>query len=137
MALYNFDPVETTGFSILFYLSNKVIALLFYLDLSLRAGDQISVLEKVGEWWKGSCRGKSGIFPANYVQKVQGETAAVAATNPPAAAVTPAEMVGRAIADFTATAANQVSLKAGDLVRVHNTSPGINLSKLKILDYIL
>lgn len=34
------------------------------------------------------------------------------------------ETVGRAMAAFEATAANQISLRVGDLVRIHNTSPG-------------
>lgn len=32
--------------------------------------------------------------------------------------------VGRAVAAFEATAFNQISLKLGDLVRIHTTSPG-------------
>lgn len=50
MALYDFQAVEPT-------------------DLDLRAGDRILVTESINEWWKGTCNGRSGIFPANYVQK--------------------------------------------------------------------
>src|SRR4051812_36168483 len=48
VALYQFDAVEPT-------------------DLSLKIGDRILVLEAKDEWWKGTCNGKTGIFPANYV----------------------------------------------------------------------
>ena len=36
-------------------------------DLSFNAGDVIMVTEMDGEWWTGTLKGKSGIFPANYV----------------------------------------------------------------------
>ncbi|SCU94781.1 LADA_0G11188g1_1 [Lachancea dasiensis] len=40
-------------------------------ELSFRNGDVISVIEKVyRDWWRGSLRGKVGIFPLNYVTPV-------------------------------------------------------------------
>ncbi|KAG4304119.1 hypothetical protein PORY_002483 [Pneumocystis oryctolagi] len=40
-------------------------------DLSLKTGDKINVLEYVNEdWWRGTCNGKEGIFPANHVKKL-------------------------------------------------------------------
>ena len=36
-------------------------------DLSFSAGDIITVTSMDGEWWTGTLKGKSGIFPANYV----------------------------------------------------------------------
>jgi len=37
-------------------------------DLAFKEQDYITVLEHVSaDWWKGSLRGKEGIFPANYV----------------------------------------------------------------------
>uniref|UniRef100_A0A3Q0S6P7 Osteoclast-stimulating factor 1 n=1 Tax=Amphilophus citrinellus TaxID=61819 RepID=A0A3Q0S6P7_AMPCI len=42
-------------------------------DLSLRAGDIVTMVEKVdSEWYRGTCRGSTGFFPINYV-KVLGE----------------------------------------------------------------
>jgi len=39
-------------------------------ELSLNPGD-IVVLDRVtGEWWTGTCNGRSGEFPANYVQMI-------------------------------------------------------------------
>lgn len=54
VAMYQFDAVEPT-------------------DLSLKPGDMIYVFESNDEWWKGTCNKKTGIFPANYVQKVQSQ----------------------------------------------------------------
>jgi len=44
-------------------------------ELEFRAGDTIAVLESVyKDWWKGSLRGNTGIFPLNYVEKLQDPT---------------------------------------------------------------
>lgn len=40
-------------------------------ELSFNEGDQISIVtEDASGWWRGKLRGKEGLFPANYVQKV-------------------------------------------------------------------
>lgn len=40
-------------------------------ELQFRKGDVIAVLESVyKDWWKGSLRGQTGIFPLNYVEKL-------------------------------------------------------------------
>lgn len=39
-------------------------------DISFHKKDIITVLEKSGEWWKGSVDGNCGMFPSNYVKKV-------------------------------------------------------------------
>lgn len=40
-------------------------------ELQFRKGDIIAVLESVyKDWWKGSLRGQTGIFPLNYVEKL-------------------------------------------------------------------
>lgn len=45
-------------------------------ELQFRKGDIIAVLESVyKDWWKGSLRGQTGIFPLNYVEKLQDPTA--------------------------------------------------------------
>ncbi|KAF2139421.1 uncharacterized protein K452DRAFT_320544 [Aplosporella prunicola CBS 121167] len=44
-------------------------------ELAFRKGDVIAVLESVyKDWWKGSLRGQTGIFPLNYVEKLQDPT---------------------------------------------------------------
>ncbi|CCF59407.1 hypothetical protein KAFR_0G03740 [Kazachstania africana CBS 2517] len=40
-------------------------------DLRLVAGDKVQILEKPSaEWYKGTCNGQIGMFPANYVKPV-------------------------------------------------------------------
>ncbi|KAL9026844.1 MAG: hypothetical protein Q9196_004554 [Gyalolechia fulgens] len=44
-------------------------------ELQFRKGDIIAVLESVyKDWWKGSLKGQTGIFPLNYVQKLSDPT---------------------------------------------------------------
>lgn len=40
-------------------------------DISFQKNDIITVIEKSGEWWKGSIGGNSGMFPSNYVKKLE------------------------------------------------------------------
>lgn len=55
-ALYDFTPSEAG-------------------ELAFRKGDIVAVLESVyKDWWKGSLRGQTGIFPLNYVEKLQDPT---------------------------------------------------------------
>ncbi|KAJ6261324.1 Intersectin-2 [Drechslerella dactyloides] len=55
-ALYDFVPTESG-------------------ELAFRKGDTIAVLESVyKDWWKGSLRGQTGIFPLNYVEKLADPT---------------------------------------------------------------
>lgn len=39
-------------------------------DLTFNAGDVITVTKKDGDWWTGKIGNTVGIFPSNYVQKV-------------------------------------------------------------------
>ena len=43
-------------------------------DLTFNQGDIITVVKTDGEWWTGSKDGKTGIFPANYVKKMESTT---------------------------------------------------------------
>ena len=86
-------------------------------DLPLAVGDKILVLEKNDAWWKGRSNGREGIFPANYVEKIEES----AISNGPAAGAEALCHV-RAVADFDGTAANQLSLKVGDDVTVREKS---------------
>lgn len=44
-------------------------------ELAFKKNDIIAVLESVyKDWWKGSLRGQTGIFPLNYVEKLQDPT---------------------------------------------------------------
>ncbi|XP_012234244.1 unconventional myosin-Ie-like [Linepithema humile] len=51
-ALYDYDPQDLD-------------------ELSLREGDIVEVLkEHEGGWWHGRLKGKTGLFPSNYVEKI-------------------------------------------------------------------
>lgn len=39
-------------------------------DLTFNAGEVIAILKKEGDWWTGKIGDLVGIFPSNYVQKV-------------------------------------------------------------------
>lgn len=39
-------------------------------DLTFNAGEVIAVYKKEGDWWTGKIGDNVGIFPSNYVQKV-------------------------------------------------------------------
>jgi signal transducing adaptor molecule len=55
-ALYDFSPSEPS-------------------ELPFRRGDVISVLDSVyKDWWRGSLRGQTGIFPVNYVEILKDST---------------------------------------------------------------
>ncbi|KAM4062861.1 VHS domain-containing protein [Hirsutella rhossiliensis] len=44
-------------------------------ELDFKKGDVIAVLESVyKDWWRGSLKGKTGIFPLNYVEKLTDPT---------------------------------------------------------------
>ncbi|KAL6740707.1 hypothetical protein Aduo_014038 [Ancylostoma duodenale] len=102
VAMFDFEAVEPT-------------------DLSLKVGDRIMVLERKDDWWRGRCNGREGIFPANYVQKCESEPTLPRINSPTGAAI-PILCRARAVADFEATAANQLSLKTGDVVCVREKS---------------
>ncbi|CAG8612088.1 4552_t:CDS:10, partial [Dentiscutata heterogama] len=57
-ALYDFHPTESN-------------------ELGFSCGDIINVIDNVyKDWWKGELRGKTGIFPVNYVEKITEPTPA-------------------------------------------------------------
>lgn len=39
-------------------------------DLTFNAGEVLTVLKKEGDWWTGKIKNNVGIFPSNYVQRV-------------------------------------------------------------------
>ena len=40
-------------------------------ELSFNQGDVINITKKDGDWWTGTLGDKTGIFPANYVKKME------------------------------------------------------------------
>ncbi|KAJ8314820.1 hypothetical protein KUTeg_006970 [Tegillarca granosa] len=117
-------------------------------DLTFNQGDVIQVTKKDGDWWTGTLAGRSGIFPANYVKKMEGQkpVASVTATttttevsSPPPVSVANilttavAETsqkstlkkpeIATVIAPYTATGPEQLSLSPGQLIQVRKKSP--------------
>lgn len=40
-------------------------------EISFAVDDMITDIEKIDAgWWKGQCKGRYGLFPANYVQLI-------------------------------------------------------------------
>ncbi|KAJ8965768.1 hypothetical protein NQ314_003909 [Rhamnusium bicolor] len=81
-------------------------------DLTFNAGEVIAVLKKEGDWWTGKIGNSVGIFPSNYVQKVDlssstNNNAVISA--PPASTGVSAEAVQTALESVNAQADNEVS----------------------------
>ena len=44
-------------------------------ELSFEAGDIVMVQAKdEADWWRGECKGKTGVFPSNYVEPLKCES---------------------------------------------------------------
>ena len=80
MQIYNAEVVHVyvlcTTSSLCLFQNPHCIALYDYqsgesTDLNFNLGDEIELLEKVDEQWlKGKCGGKTGMFPAGFVEIV-------------------------------------------------------------------
>jgi len=97
-------------------------------DLMFQQGDVIMVTEKHGEWWTGQLGGISGIFPSNYVQKIE-ETEAEPASEPTPSPQIVAQSsqkrkgeVAVTIAPYESTSSEQLTLQRGQLVMVRKKS---------------
>lgn len=56
-------------------------------DLSFSAGEIVEIVDETNaDWWTGKCRGRQGLFPANYVELLD---AARGPASPPPPAPTP------------------------------------------------
>ncbi|XP_018567623.1 intersectin-1 isoform X2 [Anoplophora glabripennis] len=80
-------------------------------DLTFNAGEVIAVYKKEGDWWTGKIGDNVGIFPSNYVQKVDVTSSATNNAAPPEPASTgvSAEAVQTALENVNAQADNEVS----------------------------
>ncbi|KZS92367.1 hypothetical protein SISNIDRAFT_486408 [Sistotremastrum niveocremeum HHB9708] len=55
-------------------------------DLTMSEGDIVEILEEVNQdWWRGRVTktGREGLFPSNYVEKLEGESEAQSPQSPP------------------------------------------------------
>nr|XP_023015070.1 intersectin-1 isoform X3 [Leptinotarsa decemlineata] len=75
-------------------------------DLTFNAGEVIAVIKKDGDWWTGKLGSNVGIFPSNYVQKVD---VVMKSKKPEIASV---------IAPYQSTSPEQLSLARGQLIMI-------------------
>uniref|UniRef100_A0A668VHU7 Osteoclast-stimulating factor 1 n=1 Tax=Oreochromis aureus TaxID=47969 RepID=A0A668VHU7_OREAU len=90
-------------------------------ELSLRAGDIVTMVEKVdSEWYKGTCRGSTGFFPINHV-KVLLDSPKPLPERKPKPPPTPAKVSGpRCMArfDFEGEHSDELSFSEGDVIQL-------------------
>lgn len=46
-------------------------------DLCFQVGETILVTKKEGDWWTGTIGKRTGIFPSNYVKKMEGQVSSI------------------------------------------------------------
>ena len=94
-------------------------------ELSFVAGDTIRVICKPhGDWWEGSCEGRSGLFPSNYVDKTfvpgtPGTDGAAEATQS-----NEGGELAKVLFDFTAEGESDLTLVQGEFIKVLDHAGG-------------
>ncbi|XP_064200663.1 SH3 domain-containing protein 19-like isoform X2 [Anguilla rostrata] len=84
-------------------------------ELALRAGDMVSMVERVdGDWYRGTCRGSSGIFPVNHVKPTSPSPANGKKEGPAAAAASGPRCVARF--DYRAEQGDELSFPEGAVI---------------------
>ncbi|XP_041642207.1 SH3 domain-containing protein 19 isoform X2 [Cheilinus undulatus] len=85
-------------------------------ELSLRAGDIVTMVEQVdSEWYRGTCRGSTGFFPINHV-KVLPNHSPKPPPKPPSATVSGPRCVARF--DFEGEHSDELSFSEGDVIQL-------------------
>ncbi|XP_060062645.1 SH3 domain-containing protein 19-like [Ylistrum balloti] len=84
-------------------------------ELSFSEGDRILILENLGpDWCRGTINNKTGMFPSNFVEKVQ-QLPGYPLPETPSDVKLPVQY-GRAMYDFDAEGSNELKLQVGDRV---------------------
>ncbi|KAI8811057.1 hypothetical protein BJ742DRAFT_798073 [Cladochytrium replicatum] len=89
-------------------------------ELSLSVGEVITILNKntgSDAWWEGEGANGRGQFPVNYVQLIEEAGRPSVASRPSAAG-----FKVKALYDFTASDKSELSFKAGDVIRITQSS---------------
>ncbi|XP_075948114.1 SH3 domain-containing protein 19 [Anarhichas minor] len=88
-------------------------------ELGLRAGDVVTMVEQVdSEWYRGTCRGSSGFFPANYVKVLSNSPKPLPErkARPPSATVSGPRCVARF--EFEGENSGELSFSEGDVIQL-------------------
>lgn len=87
-------------------------------EITFDPGDMITNIEQIDEgWWRGDApNGGNGLFPANYVELVDEERAPVAPEPTPAAPVEQQTLCARALYDYQAADASEITFDPGDMI---------------------
>ncbi|XP_070683880.1 SH3 domain-containing protein 19 [Pempheris klunzingeri] len=88
-------------------------------ELGLRAGDVVTMVEKVdSEWYRGTCRGSTGFFPINYVKVLSNSPKPLPErkVKPSPATVSGPRCVARF--DFEGEHSDELSFSEGDVIQL-------------------
>ncbi|XP_067441082.1 SH3 domain-containing protein 19 isoform X1 [Thunnus thynnus] len=88
-------------------------------ELSLRAGDVVSMVEQVdSKWYRGTCRGSTGYFPVNYVNVLSNSPKPLVErkAKPSSARVSGPRCVARF--DFEGEHSDELSFSEGDVIQL-------------------
>ncbi|XP_054459796.1 SH3 domain-containing protein 19 [Anoplopoma fimbria] len=88
-------------------------------ELGLRAGDVVTKVEQVdSDWYRGTCRGSTGFFPANYVKVLANSPKPLPErkARPPSVTVSGPRCVARF--DFEGENSNELSFSEGDVIQL-------------------
>lgn len=102
-------------------------------DLCFQVGETILVTKKEGDWWTGTIGNRTGIFPSNYVKKVEGQ-GSVSSEYETKNEVSFQSMsidgskfkrgeIVTVLAPYKATGPEQISLEKGQLIQVRKKTP--------------
>jgi len=106
-ALYNYDATEDN-------------------ELSFKANDRITVIQKDDSgWWHGELNGQIGIFPSNFVESGDVNSAAAAASAAPvpeSKGNVPSQC--KVLYDYTADSDSELTIKEGDVLTIESEDEG-------------
>ncbi|VDI04357.1 intersectin [Mytilus galloprovincialis] len=91
-------------------------------DLHFNQNDVVMVTKMDGDWWTGSMGERTGIFPHNYVKKMDIPQKSQQTAQQKAGAPKKPE-IASVIAAYSATGPEQLSLQPGQVIQVRKKSP--------------
>ncbi|XP_041466815.1 dynamin-binding protein-like isoform X2 [Lytechinus variegatus] len=81
-------------------------------ELALKAGDEVDITSRINEnWIAGTCNGKTGTFPANFVKPVDEASSNISEKKPTSYQVT-------AVQDYQSSTEGDLCFKTGDVISV-------------------